>query len=345
MQGTPERTTIGTAVIYRGVMEYTGYSCGASPTDPEAPLEDQKKIPNQECVPIGTGEGNACLKPDGQHCLSAARTDKQFCWTPGEVGQKTEADMMQKRDPGETPIPPNLQLPSGDTLQQKGQPTTTTTVTNNSTITTTTTNYTTTSGTNAGTSNQGQPSDGSGSPDGEKDGKGSASGGGDCETPPVITGDPVVGMVANQAWATRCAVEAGNAAKVTGDVGDCKSPFTVEGTNANAVKFRAMRAQICGDKADNEGDANALNADSDAMESEFDSVFGDDDGSGGGGLNANWFTAGGGSCPDLSFTLPASAGGASWQAPPEFCQTLAWLSLLFQSIAMVWGIRIIAGGG
>jgi hypothetical protein len=53
-------------------------------------------------------------------------------------------------------------------------------------------------------------------------------------------------MVATQAWATRCAVEAGNTATVTGDVGDCSAAFTVEGTTANAEKLRAMRVQICG---------------------------------------------------------------------------------------------------
>ena len=58
--------------------------------------------------------------------------------------------------------------------------------------------------------------------------------------------EPAFEMIANQAWATRCAVEAGNAADVTGDIEKCDQPFTVNGDNANAVKLRAMRAQICG---------------------------------------------------------------------------------------------------
>ena len=42
---------------------------------------------------------------------------------------------------------------------------------------------------------------------GGKDGNG-ASGGGDCTSPPVVTGDAALGMIARQTWYTRCAIEA-----------------------------------------------------------------------------------------------------------------------------------------
>src|SRR5690606_15311872 len=135
--------------------------------------------------------------------------------------------------------PPAAQTPAGDPLSPKGPPITTVNTPatpGNPTTTTTIINYGTEFGTDAKPDNSGEPADGSGSPSGgDEDGDGtSAEGGGDCSVPPIVNGDAALNMVANQAWATRCAVEAGNAASVTGDVGDCKSPFTVEGSSANA---------------------------------------------------------------------------------------------------------------
>jgi len=196
---------------------------------------------NQQCTP----SGDVCIKPNGDHCM-AASSGRQICWTPGETGTKDDGPVKQKRDAGTTPIAPNLQLPSGDNLQTKGPPIQTTTTTNNTTITTVTQNYQTQNGTNAGGASKGESSTGDGTgKEGDGDGDGTASGGQNCEAAPVMTGDPVVAMVATQAWATRCAVEAGNAANVTGDIGNCSQPFTVQGTNANAHQLRAMRAQIC----------------------------------------------------------------------------------------------------
>jgi len=235
--------TLGSQTACSADMDFSGNACsGGTQTKEQAIAEKDKK---QECAPAGAGQ-TMCIKPDGQHCYTA-NSGKQICWGPGETGTKTSDNLAQKRDAGNQPIPPNLNLPNGDTLQQSGTPTTqtTTNVTNNSTtnITTTTTNYVTTNGTNAGTSNNGEPADGSGTaPD--DDGT-SASGGGDCDTPPVVSGDVALNMVATQTWATRCAVEAGNAANATGDIADCNSSFSVEGNNANALKLRAMRKEIC----------------------------------------------------------------------------------------------------
>lgn len=237
-------TTLGGVTQCAADMDFSGNPCGTSVmTKAQAVAEKDEK---QKCTPAGSGQ-TFCVKPDGKQCYSST-SGRQVCWDPRETGQKTDSNVSQKRDAGNTPIAPNLNLPNGDTLTQTGTPTsTTTTIINNgstSIVTTTTTNYTTTNGTSPGPSDNGEPADGSGQSD--EDGT-SASGGGDCDTPPLVTGDVALNMVATQTWATRCAVEVGNAADVTGDISDCSHPFTVAGTNANAIKLRAMRAQVCPD--------------------------------------------------------------------------------------------------
>lgn len=136
---------------------------------------------NQLCAPLGAGQ-TACRKQNGDVCYSAS-TGRQICWQPGQTGEQTDADTMQKRNAGDQPIPPDsLQLPNGDTLSQSGEPVTTNTTINNNgdtrNVTTTTTNYETGSGTNAGDTNSGEPGDGSGdgSGDGEGDGDGEGPG-------------------------------------------------------------------------------------------------------------------------------------------------------------------------
>ena len=239
---------------YRATLTYSGASpstCSAV-TDVPQDLKPDAPKKEEECMPAGSGQ-TYCVKADGQQCASASN-GKKFCWKPGETGTKTDGPDLQKRDAGETHIPPNLQLPNGDNLVKKGETiktsTTTTNVTNNTstTVTTNVTSYGTANGTNASGGTDGKQAEGSGGGGGDEEGdENGASGGGDCKAPPIVTGDAALGMVATQAWATRCAVEAGNAAKVSGDIGDCKSAFSVEGDNANAIKLRAMRAQICGE--------------------------------------------------------------------------------------------------
>src|SRR5690606_28360031 len=174
------------------------------------------------------------------------------------------------------------------------------------TIVTTAQNHETENGTNAKPQDAGEPEDGAsdgGNLPGEDDGT-SATGGGDCSTPPIVSGDAALNMVANQAWATRCAVEAGNAVSVTGDVGDCASPFSVEGTNANAEQLRALRASICGEQAQRESDAEVFGNAADALEpGEGDSVFADGPDEGGPGISLSRF-GGGGGCPTLPFEIP-----------------------------------------
>ena len=239
-------TTLGGHTVFTGMMRYTGMACATNPTKPP-------NDPQPECRDI---EGmSVCKRPDNKLCAKASNGN-YVCWNPGETGEKTEGPTKQKRDAGPNPIPPNLSLPSGDNLVQQGPPVVTTeSKPGEPTKTTNITNYNTFHGTNAGPTNQGEGGDGDGE-EGEEGEEGTSTGGTNCETPPVTTGDPVGGMIATQAWSTRCATEAGNAAKVTGDVSNCAQPFSVEGTNANAVQLRAMRAQLCNGDENGNGAGN-----------------------------------------------------------------------------------------
>lgn len=211
-----------------------------------------------------------------------------------------------------------------------GQPqNTTTTVTNTTTnttqnITTVVQNYQTQNGTSAGGgapgTDTGQNTDGSGSGSGEGNGNG-ASGGANCEQPPIVTGDAALGMVATQSWATRCAVEAGNAAKVTGNIENCAQAFTVEGTNANAVKLRAMRAQLC--RGDTNGDGRPDWTETDGTEA------GDGDSENDGSTQVKGFSfgpdlldtsgfLGTGTCPTLG-TIDLSFATIDFDSLPWFC--------------------------
>jgi hypothetical protein len=339
----------GTTLVFNG-SQFVSMSKGWTPTGKGCAANAQ--TPNQTdpqmCKDLGNGQ-TACVKQDGQECYKGAIGDPmQFCWQKGEVGDKNEKDTRQKRNAGDTPVAPNLSLPSGDTLQQKGPPIVTQVTNNNTTTTTTTTSYQTQHGTDANgggkPSNDGEPADGSG--EGEEGEDGTASGGGDCKSPPIVTGDPVLGMVANQAWQTRCAVEAGNAAKVTGDVGDCAQPFTVEGTNANAHELRALRAQIC--KGDANGDG----------QPDWTKPEGTEAGDGGGDddepgflskvvntdmLDTGGFLGGGGQCPQLGELEFGPFGSFSLDSQPYFCDLIALMRGVVILVGVFLALRILTG--
>lgn len=158
-----------------------------------------------------------------------------------------------------------------------------------------------------------------------------------CKTPPVVTGDAALGMVASQAWATRCAVEAGSSAKVTGDIGDCASPFTVEGDTPEAHQLRAMRAERCSApdwaKA-GAGDGNTGNP--------HDGAEGVD-----GPGNSTWtFDVdvldtsgfGGGSCPQLGTLDFGSFGAVALDGATWWCPLIAGL----RAVMLLMGVFIIS---
>lgn len=333
-----------TIELCNGEFEFTGEVSGEQPPDvsvpgPTTPEEAAQQSP-QECVAAGSNQ-TMCVKANGQHCHTTSRGN-QICWQGGETGTKTDGPVAQVRNAGTQAVTPNLNLPSGDTLTKTGSSVTTTTngqgSGQGSTTTTTTTNYTTIHGTNAGTGkDKGQPSDGSG--DEESDEEGSASGGANCEQKPIVS-DPMLEMVATQAWATRCAVEAGNAVKVTGDVGDCASPFSVEGDDANAVKLRAMRAQICNDNQPEwtKGDGPEVAEDTSEGDVADAKKFGL-----GIGLSmlddSDLF--GGGTCPQMSFTLMGASINSTDM--PQWCNVIAIMRALILIFGAYTALMILMG--
>lgn len=192
--------------ICNGTFAYTGASCSRPSDDPEPPEPIDPKDENpEECVSAGQNQ-TFCIRQNGDHCHSTS-SGKQICWKPGETGEKGEGNEYQIRDPGSNPPTPPA---NKDPLVPSGDPVTTTTTTGTgTTIVTTTQNYTTTNGTNS--PNQGSPGTPSGDKDGsdEGDDKGDengSTGGGDCASPPVNSGDALLSQIATQTWQTRCAV-------------------------------------------------------------------------------------------------------------------------------------------
>lgn len=332
-----------------GVFQFSGETCTVPP-EGDGGDEPQPDPGEGECKTHPTSGLTSCVQPNGEQCVST-NSGASICWATGETGQKSSGSDAQTRGPGTaepTPTPPTPPE-TFDPGQKKGPETSTTTTYNpNGTTTTTTTtivNNTTTHGTTPpGTPGKGPG--GGGSPEGEGD-ENTASGGQDCDTPPVVKGDAALGMIATQTWATRCAVEKiDSAATVTGDVGDCKSPFTVEGDNANVHQLRALRAKLCGDEERIEDDvvsmvdgASAFDAAIADLDIDPSEAFGDGEEGGGIGSIVTTRFGGGGACPAITATV----AGRTWTTPPEFCSALAALRLLFIAISTIWALRILGG--
>lgn len=345
--GSGQCTSGGSQV--RAIWRFNGAKCSTQPTDPPPPVDPAKNEPT--CTPATAGQ-TYCVRPNGENCYTAS-SGRMICWKPSEQGTKTDGPTTQTNNVGnEQPNPP----PGSQHTSTVKTSTSTTTNTTTTTINT----YTTTSGAPAGSTNQGtavgadgKPVSDGGTGTGDDEGEKSASGGGDCESPPITSGDPIMGMVATQTWATRCAVEAGNAAKVTGDIANCKQPFTVEGTNANAVKLRAMREQICGpDSVANAGDvfdaqstdaANAGDGD-EPTDEEPDDPFADSKVERDGNwlldkLDATGFL-GAGTCP-ADRAIAVGAGSIQLSLGP-ICTMLSAISGLVLALAYLIAFRIMA---
>lgn len=158
--GTPIKVGSG------GKFAPTGAACAAG--DP-APATEDTTPPDQYCAPAPDGQ-TFCLAKDGRYCQSAG-TGRQICWRPGETGEKTDGNILQKRAAGPTVGTPGTVAPQGAMFEpvaagvkimaeygwfrDEGE-------SSDGAITTTTQNYKATEGVNAGGSSpdQGQNSDG-----------------------------------------------------------------------------------------------------------------------------------------------------------------------------------------
>lgn len=341
----------------RAVWSYNGEKCSSQPNQPPPPADD-----DVSCTPA-TANQTYCILPNGENCYTAS-SGRMICWKPNEFGSKTDGPVTQTNNNGnQSPNPP----PGSSHTSTV----TTTTTTNSNSSNTTTITYSTNSGAPAGSSNQGTSTGSDGKPtgggsgsgsgsgtggdggDGDDDDDNTAGGGGNCDSPPITSGDAILGMVATQTWATRCAVEEGNAAKFVGDIGNCKASFSVEGTNANAVKLRAMREQICGPgSVADAGDAFDAQASQATEYGDGDEPPDDEPKDPLEGRkverDGNWFVnqldnagfLGGGSCPaDKTF----SVGGRAFPLSMEpLCQLLGAISGLIVAVAYLIAFRIMA---
>lgn len=329
--------------IRSGTWKATGAVC--------SPLEGEQKPEKKDEFCHTTSSGHTVCKGKDKTCVSTASGFRTCASDTGNTKGhietnkgRTEATSISAPD---TPPSPPANRP-GEDWQQTGN---STNITNNTKNTGNTTNNYYNNGKPNG--NDTVPGDGSGPGAGGSNGNGdkgeggegqgnSATGGGDCKTPPVVTGDAALGMVATQAWATRCAVEAGASAKVTGDIGDCASPFTVEGDTPEAHQLRAMRAERCSApdwaKA-GAGDGNTGNP--------HDGAEGVD-----GPGNSTWtFDVdvldtsgfGGGSCPQLGTLDFGRFGAVAMDGATWWCPLIAGLRAVMLLMGVFISFRILFG--
>lgn len=211
--GPNTKTSYGGKEMVTGTFEFSGAVCGQSPTQPPRPDEDVKPAKPQECTEAGNQ--TFCVKASGEHCASTSG-DRQICWRPGETGEKTDGKTLQKRNPGDTPQPPQTPPPSGDQWLPPTPPITTTSTFTDSkgqttTITTTITNRDTGSGVDAGGKNQGQKGDGTGDAEGEEGGTEKGVHSRDCAREPTCSSADGIGCaILRQQWSNKCDALAGD---------------------------------------------------------------------------------------------------------------------------------------
>lgn len=320
--------------IRRGTWRSSGDVC-----DSDLPPQPPKK--DEYCHQSGSYQ--VCKSKD-QTCISTASGFRTCASdTANQKGHtatnnpRTEAASISA--PNTPPNPPTNR--PGEDWKPSGP---STSVTNNNSGTT----YNTQNYNNQGTPNGNQPTpgDGSGPGAGGSNGNGeqgegngnTASGGGTCTSPPATGGDPILGMIAMQTWATRCAAEKANGGKVTGDVGNCDAPFSVEGDTVQANQLRAQRAQLCagrpGEGQGSGGDPHAGAEDVDGPGKwswKFDADL----------IDTSGF--GGGSCPTFGTLDFGKFGSVSLDSTTWWCQLVAAMRAVMLLMGAFISFRIVFG--
>lgn len=236
---------------------YTGDSCSPQDFDSNAPLtqgesdrqrEDGNKEKPQECTALGNGQ-TACQKPNGDHCATSS-TGKTFCWQPNETGDKKDGpDAQTKSEKGKSVDPPPSVDPTKEYQRKEGHQQTA--CINNTCTTYNVTNFTETGKGNAknssgdnspdgsgNTSGNGAPGKGSGG--GQNEGEGdSATDSGNCQAPPMCTGDTLKCLHLRYTWKNQC-----NTSKdqiVGGD--DCGAVPVCIGDGCKAQEYASLLQQ------------------------------------------------------------------------------------------------------
>lgn len=321
--------------IKSGTWRASGELCSIDSTPPKPEKKDEYchqsgnytvcKSKDRTCISTASGF---------RTCASDTANEKGHTATNNP---RTEATSISA--PNTPPNPPTNR--PGEDWKPSGP---STSVTNNNTGSTTNTQNYNNQGTPNG--NQPTPGDGSGPGAGGSNGNGeqgegsgnSASGGGNCQTPPATSGDPILGMIATQTWATRCAAEKGNSAKVTGDIGNCDVAFSVEGDSVQANQLRAQRAQLCAGRP-GEGQGSSGNPHDGAEDVDgpgkwtwkFDEDL----------LDKSGF--GGGSCPQLGTLDFGSFGTVSMDGQTWWCPLISAMHVVMLMLGAFISYRIIFG--
>lgn len=321
--------------IRSGTWKATGGVCTPDDTQPKPEKKDEYchqsgsytvcKSKDRTCISTASGF---------RTCASDTANEKGHTATNNP---RTEAASISAPN---TPPNPPTNRPGEDWKPSGG----TTNITNNNNGNTTNTQNYNNQGTPNG--NQPTPGDGSGPGAGGSNGNGeqgegngnSASGGGDCAAPPATSGDPILGMIATQTWATRCATEKGNSAKVTGDIGNCDAAFSVEGDSVQANQLRAQRAQLCAGRP-GEGQGSGSNPHEGAEDVDgpgkwswkFDKDL----------IDTSGF--GGGSCPQLGTIDFGRFGAVSLDGTTWWCSLISAMRTVMLLLGMFIAFRIVFG--
>lgn len=168
-------------------------------------------------------------------------------------------------------------------------------------------------------------------------GEGKVSGGLDCDTGPACTGDVIQCAQLYQQWKTRCAVQSMGSGEGTGEVvsgQDCAQGFQCTAGPVQCALLLEQRRARCEAAARWSLDGLSPPTDYDGDPDEHKgSIWSDGTGQGGFSFDQSGFAAG--ACPTLSL------GSIGMINTSPMCSVASWLSLLFQSIALLWGIQIV----
>jgi hypothetical protein len=177
-------------VIYEGYMAFTGEVCPLN-----APLA-LLFVP-QFCTPVA-GQ-MLCIKQNGDHCTAVSGT-RYVCFKFIETGPKTDGLKLVECLLGpDAFFALQKMLPFGETFNKEGNLYCSIIINNNLMMTTNMFIYNIINGTNVagpGGTDSGTPSTGTGSGgEGNEGNEGTASGGGDCDSLFIVSGDQVLAMV------------------------------------------------------------------------------------------------------------------------------------------------------
>lgn len=342
----------GVMVYGRRNATYVNETCTAQPTSQNGTIDtrdEQPKPTEPECSALGGGQ-TACFKSNGDHCATAS-TGKTFCWTPNETGKKIDGEDAQvKGKKGEPVTPPDIKIEDKDWQRTQGHQQTA--CINNTCTTYNVTNYQTAPGGTAknstgdnnadgsgNTSGNGKPGKGDGGKDGEEDGD-SATESGNCDTPPICTGDTLKCLQLKFTWKIECNTKGNEITNGTGcgenDIPVCAGKSCKAEAYSQLLQQWKQRCSFEGDR-----DAAKRDAQSGAADGAGDDLAGVVGGLWAGdgvtpSLDQNRLSIGGGNViPDVEIM------GTKFVMPQGFYDALAIIKKIIIAAAMIAAFAIL----